>query len=276
LRRDPENAENKAAWQKVLGQPRHIFGSPSQLPVTIGLKGHPPLQSEARLPLRAISPWWMVAWIVTMAFLAAVLLVLGRFSNLLRDGELPSDGRLRCFSLARTQMAFWFFVTVGAYLFLLMLIKDPNTLSADILGLIGISAATGFGAILVDNSKRQALREKLANTRIQAAALRLATTTPTDPSSPERLRQLDDQISSLEEDLKVASTRGFWRDVLCDGSGVSFHRLQILVWTLIIGFIFAHSVYEQLAMPELSATLLGLMGLSGGTYVGFKIPEKLG
>jgi len=29
-------------------------------------------------------------------------------------------------------------------------------------------------------------------------------------------------------------------------------------------------------MPTSSGTLLGLMGIGGGTYVGFKIPEKLG
>jgi hypothetical protein len=34
------------------------------------------------------------------------------------------------------------------------------------------------------------------------------------------------------------------------------------------------SVYKDLAMPEFSATLLGLMGLSSGTYLGFKVPEK--
>jgi hypothetical protein len=27
-------------------------------------------------------------------------------------------------------------------------------------------------------------------------------------------------------------------------------------------------------MPEFSTTLLGLMGISSGTYLGFKLPEK--
>jgi hypothetical protein len=33
-------------------------------------------------------------------------------------------------------------------------------------------------------------------------------------------------------------------------------------------------LYNQLAMPQFSATLLGLLGISAGTYVGFKIPES--
>ncbi len=34
-----------------------------------------------------------------------------------------------------------------------------------------------------------------------------------------------------------------------------------------------NEVYNELAMPEFSATLLGLLGISAGTYVGFKLPE---
>lgn len=43
---------------------------------------------------------------------------------------------------------------------------------------------------------------------------------------------------------------------------------------LVLGVIFLSSVYNQLTMPEFSATLLGLMGISAGTYIGFKFPEQ--
>ena len=56
--------------------------------------------------------------------------------------------------------------------------------------------------------------------------------------------------------------------------GVGFHRFQMAVWTLVFGIIFVRSVYRELAMPNFDTTLLGLMGLSSGTYIGFKIPEK--
>ena len=45
------------------------------------------------------------------------------------------------------------------------------------------------------------------------------------------------------------------------------------VWTVVLGFVFVTTVYRTLAMPDFSATLLGLMGISSGTYVGFKIPD---
>ena len=48
----------------------------------------------------------------------------------------------------------------------------------------------------------------------------------------------------------------------------------MFVWTLVLGIIFIASVYNNLSMPEFSSTLLGLMGISSGTYLGFKVPEK--
>lgn len=41
-----------------------------------------------------------------------------------------------------------------------------------------------------------------------------------------------------------------------------------------LGIMFISSVYNNLTMPEFSATLLGLMGISSGTYIGFKFPEN--
>jgi len=45
-------------------------------------------------------------------------------------------------------------------------------------------------------------------------------------------------------------------------------------WTAILGLVFIFSVYGNLAMPTFNGTLLALLGISSGTYVGFKIPEK--
>ena len=71
-------------------------------------------------------------------------------------------------------------------------------------------------------------------------------------------------------------THGFVSDVISDGAGVSIHRLQMFVWTLVLGVIFVVSVYNDLAMPEFSATLLGLMGISSGTYLGVKTQASKG
>ena len=68
--------------------------------------------------------------------------------------------------------------------------------------------------------------------------------------------------------------KGVMYDLLAENNVISFHRFQIFVWTLILGIMFVANVYNELAMPEFSATLLGLLGISAGTYIGFKLPES--
>jgi len=69
-------------------------------------------------------------------------------------------------------------------------------------------------------------------------------------------------------------SRGFLTDVLSDGNGISFHRFQIVIWTIVLGIVFLASVYNRLLMPSFSENLLALMGISGVTYVGFKFQEE--
>jgi len=52
------------------------------------------------------------------------------------------------------------------------------------------------------------------------------------------------------------------------------HRFQIVVWTLVFTVIFVARVFVHLAMPDFDSQLLALMGISSGTYIGFKFPEK--
>jgi len=62
--------------------------------------------------------------------------------------------------------------------------------------------------------------------------------------------------------------------LLGDREAISFHRFQIFIWTIVLGLIFIYDVYDDLAMPDFSATLLGLLGISAGTFIGFKLPDQ--
>jgi hypothetical protein len=74
--------------------------------------------------------------------------------------------------------------------------------------------------------------------------------------------------------MNIISEAGRWfMDIISDGDGVSFQRLQVVLWTLILGFVFASTVANTCSMPEFENTLLVLMGISNGLYLGFKIPE---
>jgi hypothetical protein len=69
-------------------------------------------------------------------------------------------------------------------------------------------------------------------------------------------------------------TQGFFGDLLSDGTGPSFHRYQMVLFTVIFAVIFIVKAATNLTMPEFDNTLLGLMGISNGTYLGFKMQGR--
>jgi hypothetical protein len=69
-------------------------------------------------------------------------------------------------------------------------------------------------------------------------------------------------------------SKNFLMDILTDGGSIALHRFQMFVWTLVLFFVFWGAVWNRLALPEFDSTLLGLLGISAGTYLGFKFPEN--
>jgi len=69
------------------------------------------------------------------------------------------------------------------------------------------------------------------------------------------------------------TSKGFWKDI-SGSSGVQLHRIQIIAWTVVLAFVFILRIFAKLSIPDFNPTLLGLLGLSAGTYVGFKFPEN--
>jgi hypothetical protein len=164
---------------------------------------------------------------------------------------------------------------------------------------MGISAGTALGEALIDTGKdttktnqlqdltaeKQALDEGISQTQAGLEAIDTASASATDVANREslvrqltdtrtRMNQIDQQLRTLNSQQSATTSAGFIRDILSDSSGYSFHRFQIFAWTIVLGIIFVSSVYNNLTMPEFSTTLLGLMGLSAGTYIGFKFPEQ--
>lgn len=71
----------------------------------------------------------------------------------------------------------------------------------------------------------------------------------------------------------VPASRNFWLDIVSDGNDPAVHRLQLIAWTILLGGIFAWTVLWTFAFPDFDANLLLLVGIVGGTYVGFKFRE---
>lgn len=96
-----------------------------------------------------------------------------------------------------------------------------------------------------------------------------------------RIKELEKKIDESKNKVdaarrnKDAVTAQSWlSDLLTDANGISFHRLQMVIWTLVLGIVFIQQVLSNLALPDFDATLLALMGISSGTYLGFKLPEQ--
>jgi hypothetical protein len=181
----------------------------------------------------------MALWWVLMAVLLVAIFWMGATSGLLRDlpmrpapgaaDQAPLTALQRPFSLARVQMAFWFTLAMGAYVYIWIKTGDiANIIPDSVVTLMGISAGTTVLSAVVDTN---------------------------GPSQP-----------------PIPSSGSFIKDILMDHESISFHRFQMLMWTIVLGFVFVKKVTGTWIMPDFDAQLLGLMGVGSATYLGFKIP----
>jgi hypothetical protein len=251
-----------------------------------------------------------IAWdgwtVVGMILLVGA--VIGFFYLLLRTGivrdtscAVREDG-LPPLSLGRCQMAFWFFLVICAFYFLWLITGrgDTDTINGTILILIGISAGTALGSAMVSKDegttaavKSEATKAAYPN-KIQDAQTTLvafkADRRKIDPNDKAAIAKKDaeiaeqaDKVAGLKAELKdwrVQNRSQLLLDLLSEqdtsadqGRVIAFHRFQIVVWTLILGVVFVSEVLTKLAMPVFDTTLLTLMGISSGTYLGFKVSK---
>ena len=285
---DLKRGELKGPWATILGAPDGLI---RKVTVAVGFEDGSMLVSGGSVELTLIRTDW-VFWVFTSLFIVAVILFffLAFESDILRDDELPPGaGARKTFSLGRCQMAWWFFLVLAAYVLIWIVTGDRDSLSSSALALLGISSATALGATIIDASKRidtqgqlRALKQEEVslNDRIAEIRMKGSQAKASDDEKRElaeknaRLSQINSSITQQSLSIAPMKSEGFLRDILTDASGVSLHRFQIVVWTIVLGFIFAISVYNTLGMPEFSGTLLALMGISNGTYIGFKFPER--
>jgi len=181
-----------------------------------------------------------------LATLALVFLIACYKSNILRHGRPPPGAIHRPpLSLARSQMALWLFVTISCFLFIWIVSGSVSSINETALILLGISSATFLGAAIIESNDH-------------SGEANPASTSSTAFNSQQKARKKE---------------QGALMQLLSDNNGVSLHRFQIFSWTLVLVCIFLFEVFKNLQMPEYSATLLGVMGISSGTYLGFKFPE---
>ncbi|HXM30261.1 MAG TPA: hypothetical protein VN957_29850 [Chthoniobacterales bacterium] len=298
LVRDASDIASKADWNEVLKGP----GLMSQMNLTIGLynssnNGVVTLPSWIRLgetePThefifhRVNTDVWLIIGVVLLALAIGVFIFLVFLGGLIREPALPiRDDGLPPVSLGRCQMAFWFFLVITGFFFLWLITGrgDLDTINPTVLTLMGISAVTALGAAFITSNTadpeaaaKSPARNYLAEIRVTKEEIRTAQAAK-DRKAEEDAKVKLGKLKKQLKDWRKLHWNQWILDLLSEENDMSkpqimsFHRFQIIVWTLVLGVVFCSEVLTKLGMPNFDSTLLILMGISSGTYLGFKFP----
>ena len=146
----------------------------------------------------------------------------------------PTPNTDKCYSFARVQMMWWTVIVSCCFIIKFGLTGEYQVTNTSTLTLLGIGLATTAGASLIDVSQRQT-----SNTRHQDGG-----------------------------------AHNFFMDILSDETGISMHRFQAFIFTVLFGVVFIIIFIKDQSFASFSTTELGLMGLSSGTYLALKTNEN--
>ena len=263
------------------------------LEISVGLADDYPVKTEVKpgsdksFSLVRVREYRLPFWILFTLGCIIVLIWLARRYDLLCDRAPVLWGQRRPYSLSAVQAAWWFIVILISFIFI-WLITGQYDFSSTALILLGIGSGTALGATVIDANKRNETSQPQIDTneinqlladkqKLEIELNDLIASRATQAAIAQKKAEYENKISEIKQKFPNALGPGhetFFIDILSDSKGVNFHRFQMLVWTIVLGVFFIISVLGRLGMPDFSTTLLGLMGLSAGTYLGFKIPEK--
>ena len=262
----------------------------------------PTLLKDRVVDLQTASLFQMTCGIFVVGLLLLIFLLLATKTPLLQ--HFGTDA-LWHMSLGRSQMAFWFLVVLISYVFLWIVTGDYNTLTQSELILLGISATTGLGEILMGESSKvdgprpsDVLSAREINITNASGFAPLITVAEQDVAAQQarvdeerdamkmveplkELQRLEWRLAELKKREAYFQQKGrrwlqrVMLELVQEMDSPSLHRFQMIAWTLVLGLIFLNSVYVKLIMPTFDSTLLALIGISNGTYLGFKWPTSM-
>lgn len=139
------------------------------------------------------------------------------------------------YSLTNTQILFWTFITVSCIVYIWIMTGLAVPLNESILILLGIGVVTSF------TSRSAAIAAKSGESS---------------------------NASQMQTNLK---SQGLFVDIISFRGEASIFKLQMLIFTLVIGAMVINSSFVNLQFPKVDETYLWLIGISNGTYAGDKI-----
>jgi hypothetical protein len=176
-----------------------------------------------------------VSYIIAGLIIAFSIFVVSK-TSILKDSTItPSNTEQKSFSFARTQGFWW--TTIIAVCSILAFGKHGEILiNSTCLVLMGIGVGTTAVGKVID-----------------------------DFDSGAGIARHQDQFDK----------EGFFMDILSDNTGVSVHRYQLFVFNIIFTIVFLTDFFSNdMSFPTFDNTVLGLLGISSGTYLGVKATEN--
>ncbi|HYF89622.1 hypothetical protein [Azospirillum sp.] len=258
-------AQRRAAWQTAFNGFFSLSGTKTLPiafgPATGGMSTAPKLvaiQGASDRDLGLAGLWFAL---VAAGFLFAFFRHFGRMDSITPISGVPMPAGYRApYSLARFQLLWWSGIVTASYVAILTITGSMDTITTGTMALMGIVGGTSVLAAFQD---RRPGDDEIRRQQHAAAYIAAAAANPPDRAT---------MAASLNE--VYPPTQGWLADLLSDASGYNIHRLQLLAWTMVLGITFLYEVTRTLGMPELSANLLALTGISNGTYFGFKMQEQ--
>lgn len=155
--------------------------------------------------------------------------------RLLRDASSVNPQALPAYSLSRSQLLFWTFNVLCAFLLVVIHQGYPQPPTGQVIPnqaliLMGISIGTSLGSSMLDSANDRGA----------------------------------DSTGSYWKDILSG-----------DGQKVDLHRFQLVIWTLVGGAVFWVGLVRSgfTLIPAFDPGLLTLMGISGTAYLGLKVNE---
>jgi hypothetical protein len=249
LRSTPDSA---TAWNSIL----RPFTLSRPVRLSVGLEHQDPFKTVFKLEdhpatLMIVRPQWALAsFVILSTFITSFVWLSLRTRILMDNVRLPDGSTGLRFSLAKGQLAIWFFVIFTTFLMIWLATGNYDTINSSIVGTLGISAGTAIGDAYIRSSQAGSPAEA--------------------PPGP---KLLVPEFPGWKPWSIAAHLRRMVRDMICDADGYSIYRFQILAWTAVLPMVFIFSVYYDLTMPAFRPELLYLLGLSSGTFVAHRVPE---
>ncbi len=85
---------------------------------------------------------------------------------------------------------------------------------------------------------------------------------------------IDESKPEIKQKGSARTSESWLEDVLSDGNGFDFHRLQVAIWTFALGLVFIYEVINSSKMPDFDSSLLALQAINSATFIGLRTTEK--